>query len=233
MKSMISLDFVLADKYLAQETIVTIPIGLIVSFFIGNVYTMPTAIAAAIPLMLGFSLCTVDEKDRWEQFRLALPLSRNDIVAGRYLSCAILAVAGVAMGLAIYALTVGASLLVPSLPNAGQFTQDLAAAPALAAPCIGAVVGLTMLAIVLPGVAKCGITKTIRFVPAIATLVLVFAIAIASGTGGSGAIEAVVESVFASPTDSTLALLALIAFAAAVYAASYALARTFYRKREF
>ena len=231
MRAMISLDFVLAGKYLAQEAIVTIPIGIIVSFVIGNPYTMPTAVAAAIPLILGFSLFTVDEKGGWERFRLALPLSRNDIIAGRYAMCAILAVVGIVMGLAIYALTIGASLAMPTLPNADQLTDDLAAIPAFAAPCIGAATGLAVLAVILPGIAKYGMTKAIRFVPAIAALVLVFSIALVGGSDESRAIEAMVENVFASPVNSALAFFALLAIVLAVYAASYVLALAFYRKR--
>ena len=232
MKTMTSLDFVIARKYLVQEAVTTIPIGVVVSFFVGNIYTMPAAFAGIIPVVLGFTLLALDEKGNWEGFRLALPLSRTDVIAGRYATCALLAIAGIAFGLAIYALTLTVSLLAPNLPNASNLSTDVEIGFALAAPCIGALAGLVMLAIVTPVTARYGMTKAMRLVPVVALFAICFCIAFASVTSAAASIEAAIDEAFASPASFAALLLIAIALVAVIYVASCALSCKLYQRRE-
>lgn len=232
MKAMVNLDFIVASKYLVQEAIVSIPIGLIVSFFIGNVYTMPAAFAVLVPFVIGFSLFALDEKDNWEQYRLALPLSRNDVIGGRYTTCALLAVAGVLFGAVICLLTVAVASIAPTLPNAEQITQGTETIGAVASPCIGALTSLVLLSIVIPAIAKCGMTKAVRLVPLVAVFVVCLTIATLGNDEIFAALETAVNSAFSSPEGFALSLLAATAVVAAVYAASCALSCKLYRHRE-
>lgn len=232
MNAMTSLDFIIARKYLAQEAAITIPIGIIVSFLIGNIYTMPTAFAAMIPVVLGFTLFTLDEKGKWEEFRLALPLSRTDVITGRYLTYALLAIAGIVIGLATYALTLAIASLAPSLPNASALASDTEITFAIAAPCIGALAGLVMLAVVTPIVARFGMTKAVRFVPAVMALAVCFGLALAGATGAAASIETAIIEAFSSPEGTAAFILAVVVATAAGYTVSCAIACRLYQHRE-
>ena len=232
MKPMITLDFIVARTYLAQEAIVSIPIGIIVSFFIGNVYTMPAAFAALVPFVIGFSLFALDEKNDWEQFRLALPLSRENVITGRYATCALLAVAGILFGAIICLLTIAIASIAPSLPNASQIVQSTEAMPAIAAPCAGAIANLAMLAIAIPAIAKCGMTKAVRFIPLIAVLLVCLAIGAFGGGEAIVIVEAAIDEASSTAADFTLLLFAAAVVAMAIYAASCTLSCKLYRHRE-
>lgn len=232
MKPMIALDFIVARTYLVQEAIVSIPIGIIVSFFIGNVYTMPVAFAALVPFVIGFSLFALDEKNDWEQFRLALPLSRENVITGRYATCALLAVAGILFGVVICLITIAIASIAPSLPNASQIVQSIEAMPAIAAPCAGAIASLVMLAIAIPAIAKCGMTKAVRFIPLIAVLLVCLAIGAFGGSEAIAIVEAAIDEASSTAAGFTLLLFAAAVVAMAIYAASCALSCKIYRHRE-
>ncbi len=232
MKPMVALDFIVARTYLVQEALVSIPIGIIVSFFIGNAYTMPAAFAALVPFVIGFSLFALDEKGNWEQFRLALPLSRENVITGRYATCALLAVAGILFGAVICLLTLAIASVAPGLPNASQIVQSTAAMSAIAAPCAGAIASLVMLAIAIPAIAKCGMTKAVRFIPLVAVFLVCFAIGVLGGSETIAVVEAAVENASSTATGFALLFFVTAVVAVSIYAASCALSYKLYRHRE-
>lgn len=59
------------------------------------------AIAAMVPFTGLFSLAAYDEQNNWELFRLTLPLTRRQVVFGRYASIALLTVGSLALALVL------------------------------------------------------------------------------------------------------------------------------------
>lgn len=89
MKAMIVSDFAVLRSALLQLLGICLVIALFMGYVMGAVGTA-AAIAAMIPFTGLFSLAAYDEQNNWERFRLTLPLTRRQVVFGRYASIALL-----------------------------------------------------------------------------------------------------------------------------------------------
>lgn len=99
MKAMIVSDFAVLRSALLQ----LLGICAIIALFMGYVMGAwaPRLPAAMVPFMGLFSLAAYDEQNNWERFRLTLPLTRRQVVFGRYASIALLTVGSLALALAL------------------------------------------------------------------------------------------------------------------------------------
>ena len=88
MKAMIVSDFAVLRSALLQLLGICAIIALFMGYVMGAVGTA-AAIAAMVPFMGLFSLAAYDEQNNWERFRLTLPLTRRQVVFGRYASIAL------------------------------------------------------------------------------------------------------------------------------------------------
>lgn len=91
MKAMIVSDFAVLRSVLLQLLGICLVIALFMGYVMGAVGTA-AAIAAMVPFTGLFSLAAYDEQNNWERFRLTLPLTRRQVVFGRYASIALLTV---------------------------------------------------------------------------------------------------------------------------------------------
>ena len=98
MKTMIVSDFAALRSALLQLVGICLVVSLFMSYVMGAVGTS-AAIGAMIPFMCLFSLAALDEQNGWERFRLTLPITRRQVVFGRYASLALLTVAAALFGL--------------------------------------------------------------------------------------------------------------------------------------
>ena len=89
MKAMIVSDFAVLRSVLLQLLGICLVIALFMGYVMGAVGTA-AAIAAMVPFTGLFSLAAYDEQNNWERFRLTLPLTRRQVVFGRYASIALL-----------------------------------------------------------------------------------------------------------------------------------------------
>lgn len=116
------------------------------------------SVCAMMPMLLTLSCATIDESNGWGRYRAALPYSRRDIIAGRYLAVllttAATTVATIAIGTALDALI-------------GPFIADFkhTTLPDAVISCtLATVIGLVVCAIVQPFFVKFGSSKGIRYV---------------------------------------------------------------------
>lgn len=100
MKAMIVSDFAVLRSALLQLLGICLVIALFMGYVMGAVGTA-AAIAAMIPFTGLFSLAAYDEQNNWERFRLTLPLTRRQVVFGRYASIALLTVGSLALALVL------------------------------------------------------------------------------------------------------------------------------------
>ena len=100
MKAMIVSDFAVLRSALLQLLGICAIIALFMGYVMGAVGTA-AAIAAMVPFMGLFSLAAYDEQNNWERFRLTLPLTRRQVVFGRYASIALLTVGSLALALVL------------------------------------------------------------------------------------------------------------------------------------
>ncbi|MEI3548858.1 MAG: ABC-2 transporter permease [Adlercreutzia sp.] len=86
MKAMIVSDFAVLRSAILQLLGICAIIALFMGYAMGTLVGGAAAIAAMPPFMLLFSLAATDEQNNWERFRLTLPLTRRQVVFGRYAS---------------------------------------------------------------------------------------------------------------------------------------------------
>lgn len=222
---------------------VTLFIAAMLSFSTGAAGAV-AMVAVMLPMMLMNTLFAVDVDGGWQELRLAMPLTRSQVVAGRYLTvlfaALVGALAGAAVGLGLHALR---DVLEPyTHSDLGVNAWTLAGA-LFVSVCLS----LLMQAFTLPFVMKLGFTKAVRFVPLFFTA-LVFALVGVAGfvvdLAGAGSFAWLTSLSAGGLTDGVLGVgsrdlslafiaLAMAVFTAACLAVSYAVARHLYERRAF
>lgn len=184
---------------------------------------MMCAVCAMYPMIITFSLMGYDTTNGWERYRAALPLSRRDIIAGRYASVLVTSVVAI---VAAVALGFASQMLL-----AHVFDDFEQVAPAeLASACVASTaLVLAIAACMMPFMVKFGNTKGVRY--AACAFMLAFCL------------DAVIIGQFIDPSamlaatewiDSHGALLVggLCAAATALYAASCAISMRIFQKKD-
>ena len=137
MKAMIVSDFAVLRSAILQLLGICAIIALFMGYAMGTLVGGAAAIAAMPPFMLLFSLAATDEQNGWERFRLTLPLTRRQVVFGRYASLALVAIGTIVFALALSFLLLGVISCMP----AGTLPEGLTPAENPPAALVGSVVG--------------------------------------------------------------------------------------------
>lgn len=172
-----------------------------------------------MPYMLVLTLYAADEKNGWSAYRQALPLTRTDVVCGRYAVIAILGVLSAALGALAYAAACALAAVTPDFTLTGVVSLGFDAAGLATYSCIGFVVLLAMFAIVLPLTFSMGSMRALQYLP------FVFLLAIGAFIGP---LASATQTMSSMPGGIALLLLAALA----LYGASGALALKRYRRRD-
>ena len=235
MKAMILSDLLTIRKYFKSQALLYMVVVVAISLFIENIYMIAPFLGVMMSFSLAFTLLAYDERNNWEQFRLVLPLSRKNIIAGRYASLAIVMVAGIVLGLVAAGIVYTVAHFVPNIADALIADFDAQGLILSAAAPVGII--FIMLSITLPLIARFGMTKAIRYVP-------VFFLVIVMLVFTSGSIPGVDYSIFLPALNSLVAMLEslqgtlavagiVIAAGAIIYILSGMLSVKLYEKREF
>lgn len=235
MLRMMKMEFVVLRKYLKQ---IAFTMAFVVICFVAGMESLVSVPGVAF-LMVMFSVSTsasaYDEQNSWGMFRLVMPLSRRDVVFGRYAFNLLLAcVAGlVATALVAGFLALGAAVELP------DFLADLAVWDAqqleatLAASISCACIGLCLCSVTLPAYFKFGQTKATQYLPFI-MLFLSVAPFLALGAIGGPLLDQVKDAIELTATTGGLGMVAFAALgiSLAVYAASACIAVRLYAARD-
>lgn len=223
-------------QYLRQ----LLPIGLIVAVAmtigVGNV-----SAAASVFVMMAFMLsstamCAYDDLDNWGAFRLSLPLSRRDVVLGRY---------AMVVAFALGAVFFGGALVAAgwALGQAGVLPESVVSYVALDADgllgCLFAVLfvslfGSLVVGVSLPCFFKFGTTKATQYLPYVLIVVFgVFACLMSTLDGGE-VMEQMLQvfTWFEEPSHLALGGTGMIAGAVAILGISAAVSLRLYEKRD-
>ena len=123
MKTMMLADFLALAKSLRKWALLYVLLAFGMCLVFGGTpalilfISFPFAHTVLAPMLMR------DQDRGWNAFRQALPLSRTDVVAGRYASIAIVVTASVSLGAAIYMISCVIDVIVPGLPLIAHFTQ--------------------------------------------------------------------------------------------------------------
>lgn len=202
----------------------------------------PGMYAAAVFMsypMIAMSLGAYDESKGWSSLRLTMPVSRRDVVAGRYLMMASLALGGVAVASAVAALLLGADAVHTALlPDADplllpEMTADGMPQATLVATCLTLLVTTLMVAVVTPLNFRFGSSKVTMMLPYALLLVVLAAFALVGDVGDD--ILAAMPDLFAwlaTIPGAVTASAVLLAAAAAVAGVSLVCSMVLYDHRE-
>lgn len=233
MKAMIVSDFAVVRSALLQLLAIGVVIALFMGYVMGAVGTA-AAIAAMVPFVGLFSLAAYDEQNSWERFRLTLPLTRRQVVFGRYASIALLTAGSLTLALI---LGLGIAALAELLP-AEWLPESLSPTENTPLMIVGSTIGgvsivAMAMAVSMPVITRFGMTKAARIVPVIVVLVVAFAVAFFdSGFQPTGVLA---DLVLWLDTGNNYLLLAaiMVVVVALIYVASAFIAAKLYEKREF
>ena len=109
-------------------------------------------VSSMMTLLCAFSLAGYEDQNSWGRFRATLPLSRREIVAGRYATVLVLAFAGALLGTAV---SLALQCLFAALPQA-KSPELVAPAEVFASSLASMAFGLIACAIAIPFLTKFG-----------------------------------------------------------------------------
>ena len=230
MKAMIVSDLLTMKKPLIQSMALLALLVLVVSLMTGGSPLVLLYVASIMGINALQCLQQEEGKAGWERARLAMPLSRGQVTAGRYASLAIVVVASTIAGAAICLAAGAATAAIPAL---GQLAiHPLPADASIFALCFAGVIGgtLILLGLLLPFIARFGAIDGMRYVPGLALAVVMLAYL---SVFSSGTLQA---SALLRPDSLATALalsLGLIVMGAAFYVASETIALRLYNRRDF
>lgn len=231
MKAMIMSDLLIAKKYLLQQLGIAIVVGVFICVMIGNLYVVPPAVGVMIPFSLTIMILSLDERANWQQFRLALPISRGDVIKGRYVSFLLLALLGTAAGLLTAFLVIVAAQVAPNVPQLADLMVNFSWQSLLMVTVAGISIILVMLSITMPVFSRFGMTKGVRYLP----LLIIFGVFIAFQLDMGGTPPAFlldVLNLLETPSGTVAVAAGILAIVGAVYVVSAVVSMRLYKKRE-
>lgn len=234
MKTMIVADFSTMRSALLQLVGISLIIALFMGVIADTVVGPVAVIISMMPFMFLFSLAAVDEQNGWERFRLTMPITRRQVVFGRYASIALLTVATALFGLLLAAVIIGVATALP----AGTAPAGLTAEANPPAMIVGAAVGTVVViavgsSVALPLITRFGMTRGARIVPLVVVMAMVTAIGIiGDGASIDSALAGLAQWLDTGNNYLFLAV-AMLLVVAAIYIASAFLSAKLYEGREF
>lgn len=230
MRTVFISDLLTMRKPLAQLALT----GVFIALFVGSV-----AVAGFFPFLFMTSLFTVDEQNGWERFRLTLPVTRSQVVRGRYLtvlaSCAVSVLGAVALAVPLSWLAGTGLPMTSMLPTEGADLGELLLTTSVAS--VATALGILLLAsLSMPIYMRYGATKAARVAPAMVVLAFCLTMATLEEVGvlaewGPRA-SAWLEGLATGGQGMLLGLLA-VAGVLAVYAVSSQVSCAIYERRQF
>lgn len=231
MKAMIMSDLLIAKKYLLQQLGIALAVGVFIALTMGNLYVVAPAIGVMVPFSLSIMILSLDERANWQQFRLALPITRANVMTGRYVSFALLTLCGIAVGLLTTFLLIAAAQLAPNVPQLADLMVNFSWQAILFVCVVSLTIILVMLSITMPVFSRFGMTKGVRYLP----LLVIFACTIGFSLGGNGPPTELVSNIkllLETPLGTIGMAAGILAAVAVIYAISAMISVKLYTKRE-
>lgn len=235
MSIMIRTDLITMKNSLLQLMGILLIVGIAITLGMGSLLAGAAAMASMLPVMYIFSIGAYDEAEKWEQFRLTLPISRHQVVWGRYTSILLVTLGSAALALGMIGLEAIVASAFPGIPVLAALFGSFD----LLADCghllVVAAAMLVVAAASVPLFMRFGMTKGSRLMPLLTIAVVVAAIWFADEA--SIANLPFLGTVLQGGADATLASLGLgagaIAIALTTFFASALVSIRLYEKRQF
>lgn len=235
MMRMMKMELAVFKQYLMRMVLSLLIVTVCFTLGVGSTFPIPGMAFLLMMFNLTASLSNYDEHNDWGSYRLTMPLSRRDVVLGRY--AAVLAGA-LAMTLAVGVVVCALSALAGAVPLPDALASFLRIDPAILNEVVFTFVfcgamGFAIASVCMPVFFKFGQTKATQWLPFIMMLlgVLPFALASILGEGAMATVETALA--FAETPQGLAAFCAGVAlFSLVCYAASIAVSLRVYRARD-
>ena len=219
-------------------------LGLLVSLCIGLGMQTPIAMPATLTcmffMMSAMGLAAYDQLNHWELFRLTLPLSRRDVVLGRYAAIATFGLTGMVVGFAGALLCMGVASVVGLPGEVGEafaFDPDMLGVMAVAT-CFTLLIGAVVASVGTPLYFRLGQTRATQILPTVIALLFVVPVATLGNSGmldggipGMELVSAALEAL-ETPAGMATGCVVLAALSVAALAISAAVSLKLYERRE-
>ena len=202
-----------------------------------------TAATIVIALSVVNRLMAYDEQNNWQAFRQALPLSRDQVVCGRYVTVALCVFASLLVGIAVTLLTdLVISVVVSMHPglqlNSWSELIDLSLQPFdlielfVACGAAGVAVSFFGLALALPFMFRFGFTKGTRYIPLVFVALSLLVFLGMGGISSSGFDPATLAPLLENSATIVEISLAAVIVSLVVYGLSCLISLRLYTTRE-
>ncbi len=177
MKAAILSELSAVKNILLQQFAVYLVIGLVIGVGMGSTVAMVSCISAMAPILMVFTFAGYDATNGWERFRATLPVSRDALVVSRYVN-----VLASSLVTCLAAIVVALALcnLAPMLPvdeaSLATFAEERSNPLMMLGGGIAGMCFILMFSSVLqPFILRFGLTKALRWVPAVVFLLFIAA----------------------------------------------------------
>lgn len=235
MLRMMKMELAVLKKYLKQITFTMLIVIVCLVVGMSSLTSVPGMAFLTVTFSVSMSASAYDDQNGWGSYRLVMPVTRREVVQGRYALNLLLAIAAavVAAVLMTAFIALGSAVELPEfLANLAVWdNQQLEATLAASTSC--ACIGLCMCSVTLPAYFKFGMTKATQYLPFI-MIVLSVAPFLVLGVIGGPLLDQVKGAIELAETTGGLGLIAFAALAIslAVYAASSFIAVRLYSARD-
>lgn len=235
MLRMMKMELAVLKKYLRQIALTMAIVTVCLVAGMSSLVSVPGVTFLMLMFSMSMSASAYDEQNGWGAYRLVMPVTRRDVVQGRYAFNLLVASAAAAVA----AVAVAAFIALGSMVELPEFlaklaawdSQQLGATLAASTSCI--CIGLSMCSVTLPAYFKFGMTKATQYLPFI-MLLLGVAPFLVLGVIGGPLLDQVKGAIELTETTGGMGMIAFVALAIslAVYTASSFIAVRLYSSRD-
>lgn len=235
MLRMMKMELAVLKKYLKQITFTMLIVIVCLVAGMGSLTSVPGVAFLTVTFGVSMSASAYDDQNGWGSYRLVMPVTRREVVQGRYALNLLLAIAAAAIAAVLMTafIALGSAVELPEfLANLAVWdNQQLEATLAASISC--ACIGLCICSVTLPAYFKFGMTKATQYLPFIMILLSVAPFLVLGVIGGP-LLDQVKGAIELAETTGGLGLIAFAALAIslAVYAASSFIAVRLYSARD-
>jgi ABC-2 type transport system permease protein len=185
MKAGFLIDFLVLKNSQKQLLITALIVTIGVSLAVGSPLMMFCMFTAMVPMMSIFTGLAYDERNGWEMYRMALPISRHQVVMGRYLNLIVSSfISFVIMFAMIWLLSIIVSIIPFPQVISDTFATDSEGFLVLAVAGVSVMCLLLLVsAVVLPITFRFGMTRATRILPVILVIIPVVSVSALSSAG--------------------------------------------------
>lgn len=240
MKHAYLIEMTVIRDYARQLFALGIFVGLCTSLGMQSIVAIPGVLTCMHFIMGTIAGSAYDEQNNWALYRLTMPVSRRDVVLGRYGVIVTLGLLGMLAG---FIATIALSLIAGAVPLPGDLSNSLGLTQdnvqAMVFSCaICTIIGSAVASIETPIYFRLGQTKATQWIPMISVFLFIGPMVILGATGGLDNFAGIADAVrglFAfieTPIGVVTSMAVAIVVACIILGISAAVSLKLYEQRE-